>query len=424
MRQDHSANPESTEAGDDGHEEHVLYHDPWLCVTGEALLVLADELFAAIPPPPITPGRKPRADAVERRKVCIRNLLANLVVFTLSPLQHGALAVSLRKAKRSRYDGREFDARLLSSSLRGLEFIGLVEAVPGVTHKTLTTLMPTPKLRVLLDARGVSLGDIATAPGRETILLRTKPANGKPAELLDYVDTAETLGMRAGMVEMNRVLREADIRFDGVRLPPFHAVRIFHEDFSKHGRVYRMPWVNMERAHRHRLTIDGEQLADLDFSSMFLRLAYAWQGAPPPDDDTDLYEVEGLEGYRDAVKKMASKLFSRELKGAIRLPAGLKQALPDGWTMARFVEAFGHRHQAIVPLFGSAVALRFMRTESDIGMEVVKRLASQGVVALLIHDGCMVKQRHKTQAVAVMREVSREKLGRTLPVREKSLLSE
>ena len=71
-------------------------------------------------------------------------------------------------------------------------------------------------------------------------------------------------------------------------------------------------WINLESSRRSGIRIDGEPVADLDYSSMFARLAYAHVGAVAPSGD--LYAISGLEGYRSGVK-LAFNVFLFDGKG-------------------------------------------------------------------------------------------------------------
>src|SRR5208282_6029191 len=59
-------------------------------------------------------------------------------------------------------------------------------------------------------------------------------------------------------------------------------------------------WLTLASGRRAYIRIDGEVVADLDFSSMFARLAYAHLGIEAPSGD--LYAIPGLESYRSGVK--------------------------------------------------------------------------------------------------------------------------
>ena len=246
-------------------------------------------------------------------------------------------------------------------------------------------------------------------------------------ELVDYVDTPETLSLRAELESINAALAGAEVRLGGMRMAAPFLVRKFRATrkegphvFKRHGRLYGGFWQSLPRLQRHLLTLGGEPVADLDFSSMFVRLAFIRQGVVPPSGD--LYRVPGLEAHRAEVKELTVSLFFRRAGAeATRLPKGMAGRLPNGWTMTRFKEAVGALHPALIPLFDTDVGFDLMFMESRLLVAVLLVLSERGIVALPMHDGIMVKQSARLEAMAVMGETSVRHLGCTLPVVEKSI---
>lgn len=172
----------------------------------------------------------------------------------------------------------------------------------------------------------------------------------------------------------------------------------------------------MPKALRSGLTINGEPIADLDFASMFPRLAYARVGAEPPEGD--LYAIPGLEEHRAGVKAGFAAMLSSSNE-MTRLPSDVKDALPAGWTGRRLAEAIGAKHPALVPLFGNDIALDLMFTESTILVAVLLRLARMGIAALPMHDGIMVPASKAELGCAAMQRCANETVGVKLPVARK-----
>ncbi len=402
---------------------HVLHYDEWLTAGGGSLIVLADGIFEMLTPPIITPGRKHRADAEERRKLCSATLVANLVMTTLSPIQYAGLAVPLGNGKLTRYDRRHFNADVLRLVIEEAENAGLIMVEEAVFKKRRTVVIPTPRFRQLVAEHAIALADIHHLEGRETIELWAGSRRNGHKTPVDYVDCQEANTMRMEMEEINEFLNLADIQLSGHQTGPIHLVRKFRIEqpgdahkFDRHGRLYGGFWEDLPKDQRHLLTIGGEPVADLDFTSMFVQLAYCRQGATPPNGD--LYAIPGLGDYRDIVKSLVASLFFRSTE-ARSLPAGSKEALPEGWNMARFKAAASEFHHTIAPLFDTTVGFELMGLESEILVGILIELASKGVVALPMHDGIMVAVSHRNLAIETMRKISALKAGRPLPVIEK-----
>ncbi len=404
---------------------YVRHYDAWVAAGGDSLKALAGLIFEALTPPTITEGRKPRADAMKRRKRCVETLVANLLVVALDPAQYDGLAVPLRNGKQTRYDRQEFTTDVLRQAIKGAENVGVVSVEKAIFKERRTVVTPTRRFRQLVAENGASIADIQHLAGRETIELWTGSNRSRDKTPVDYEDCREADALRAEMAKINTVLNNADIRFDGDPIGPIHLVRQFHTDepgaapkFDRHGRIYGGFWEGLPKKKRRFLTIGGEPVADLDFASMFIQLAYCHLGAEPLSGDQ--YEIPGLEGYRNAVKSpMVSLFFRKEV--AQRLPAGSGEKLPKGWNMRRFKAAVKDRHPAIAHLFDTNVGFELMAKESDILVGILLELASQGVAALPMHDGIMVAASHKKLAMETMQRVSEEKLGRSLQVVEKEV---
>jgi len=61
----------------------------------------------------------------------------------------------------------------------------------------------------------------------------------------------------------------------------------------------------------------------------------------------------------------------------------------------------------------SGVGMQLFRKESDILVDVLETLRSEGIVALPIHDAVVVRDNNSHKAKAVMKQVFREHTGIT-----------
>ncbi|CDZ41604.1 Hypothetical protein NGAL_HAMBI1145_59750 [Neorhizobium galegae bv. officinalis] len=327
--------------------------------------------------------------------------------------------------KKTRYDGRAFNTDVLHATVKGFEGLGLITSDGAVFKQKRTLLHPTEAFRDLLGEHGVGFGDIGRLVGQETVELWTDRHGPQAKELLDYKDAPETEKLRHEMARINATLAGADICLDGKPIPAPCLVRKFHQayaaaepQFNLHGRLYGGAWQNLPKTKRYLLSIDGEQVCDLDFSSMFVRLAYCHVGEEPPAGD--LYAIPGLENFRDVVKRALNSLLFRE-GHAVRFSPELKALLPPGWTMPRFKVAAAEYHPQIADLFDTNIGFELMAKESGILVGVLLKLSELGVPALPMHDGVMVPAGRKHVALRIMEEVSAELAGWRLPVAEKAI---
>ncbi|TBZ30754.1 hypothetical protein [Rhizobium leguminosarum] len=380
-------------------EPHVLHYDAWLIAGGICLIASARQIFGILAPPAITPGRKHRADAEERRRLCSETLVASLAVTALSPARYTGLAVPLENAKLTRYDRRDFNAGVLRTVIEEFAEAGLVTVEEAVFKERRTVIAPTSRFRHIVAKLGVAVTDVARLEGRETIELWSGSRKSRHKKIIDYRDSPEADALRAEMATVNWVLNAADIRLEGGAAGPINLVRKFRieqpdglHSFDRHGRLYGGFWQDLPKDRRYLLTIGGELVVDLDFVSMFVQLAYCRQGVVPSRGD--LYAIPGLEEHRKIVKRLMVSLFFRNSK-AQRLPAGTKDVLPEGWSMERFKSAAADVHPAIAPLFDTNVGFELMALESGILVDILLELGSKGVAALPMHDGIMVAKSQK-----------------------------
>ena len=198
-------------------------------------------------------------------------------------------------------------------------------------------------------------------------------------------------------------------------------------------------WLTLASGRRGNIRIDGEAVADLDFSSMFARLAYAHLGVEAPSGD--LYAIPGLEGYRSGVK-LAFNVLLFDGKGQRRkwpevMGIGLGDdaeakrdpssraaqcdgLLPTGWEdPKRLRDAILEKHPALRKAFGRGLGYGLMHTESQVLMAVLLELMRRGIVALPMHDGLLCAQSRKGEVAEVMRKKATEITGAVLPVEEK-----
>lgn len=187
--------------------------------------------------------------------------------------------------------------------------------------------------------------------------------------------------------------------------------------FDRGGRMFGGFWQTMKRDRRAGIRIEGEPVVDLDFASMFPRLAYATTGKEPPAGD--LYAIEGLRPeHRPALKLAVNTfLFDDFCRHSWPVPKDDDTPrLPPGWTVARTKAALVKRHPALKRCFGVGLGYSLMRTESDILVSVLEEMRSRGIVGLGIHDGLLLPKSRAEEGRQIMEAIGREITSQTLPV--------
>lgn len=403
-----------------------LMFNPWADCKGRYLSDVARVATSRVLEglsPATDPQRFRKPSAAQRQRIAnmVACLVANLANLHRTGTKRPRMAIPMKHEALTRYDRKGF--RSLPEVVRAMESEGLV-----VTYRARPKIRRTGiaaagwLLRALLSPSNKA-GEVGEASGKEVLILAARSGRGArgrklPSTLVDYVDTEETLRLRAEIGEINAFLATQRIELDGEPQAAIMLTRRFMlrsasdpHRFNLHGRLYGGFWQSLPARRRPGLTINGEPIADLDYASMFPRLAYAKMGAEPPEGD--LYAIPGLEAHRGGAKIGLSALLSAQ--GPLRrLPADLKDALPPGWTARKFRDVVAAAHPALVTLFGSDVSADLMLTESRILILVVGRLAALGMAALPMHDGVMVALRNAAIAQRIMEGAAVDIVGVTL----------
>jgi hypothetical protein len=402
--------------------KHLMF-DPWLTLSPAGQHWTSGYVEAVIRE--LSPqGRQARSELRKGVATIIPTLMANLMVLHRTRPKGSRLVVGLRHLKKTRYDRKGM--RRLSDVLGVLEVTGLIHRKPHKFKQLRTTIIATGRLKHQLVDPAMSLKDVVKAEGEELIRLAARPdvkwKNGRkqPKVPTDYDDTAETRRMRRELEEINNFLAGHTMTMEGDEVPPFRLIRYFllkstsdPITFNQHGRLYGGFWMTLKATERHRLRIDGEPIADLDYASMFPHLAYAHLGLKAPDGD--LYAIPGLEEHREGAKAAFSALLSYR-KEMEALPAHVRQQLPPGWNAKRVKQAFADHHPELSGLFERDIGLDLMFTESRILLAAMRELVRQGIPALPMHDGMMVQASMANEAAEAMDEATKAIVGRSLPV--------
>lgn len=310
--------------------------------------------------------------------------------------------------------------------------VGLITQVLGMRRPEdgrhiRTTVRPTGQFIDMLARFDIGPDDIGRSPDEEVIYLRaTKADCFDRGELMPYADTPETVRWRGEVRSINRWLEAADLDFHGwagtageVDASERRLRRYFTRgEFHCGGRLFGGFWMGLGKHERRSgLRLDGLPVVELDYGQISLRLLYGLIGEAPPEGD--LYALPGIApGQRPAVKVLLNAmLFSEKaLTRKPKRPTHLDEFL-RGRSIADWTSAVLQAHPALKGQFHCAVGHRLQRKESDIMVDLLLRLIEEGVTALPLHDGVIVRVDRATCAKALMEEVFRRQVGLPAEVR-------
>jgi len=87
------------------------------------------------------------------------------------------------------------------------------------------------------------------------------------------------------------------------------------------------------------------------------------------------------------------------------MPKGVRKHLPSHTNIRDILAAIESKHPTIYPQMTSGIGMQLFRKESDILVDVLETLRSEGIVALPVHDAVIVMDEHHLQATKIMKEV-------------------
>jgi len=383
----------------------------WRAADSDALLLLVNDvtkqvLTAESILSPRTRARRPQ-DA-ETFRMTVESIVCDVLYRHLVNKAPVSMPRSKRVlARKSRYGSRVLGEQLpkILDLLSTRELSFLVQEVGQYVGRQPTLVSPGPRLLTRMAAAGITSGDFGRRDGEELVVLRSPRDAEDSAELVEYIDTAETRAYRAEIRAINTYLAAADIGYQGPATyddkDRFLVRRFTRASFESGGRLWGGFWQNMSKAHRlAHVTINGEEVAALDYSGMVVRTMYALIGETPPEGDAYALDVDIP---RSTVKTLtAACLFAEKpLKNWPGDTAGKGNGVP----LKDAIRAVAARHPALVPHFFSGIGHRAMFMESEILIDVLLRLVERDIPALPIHDAVLVPESALREAEDVMRDV-------------------
>ena len=281
-----------------------------------------------------------------------------------------------------------------------------------------TILKAGPKLLSRIERFDITRDDMGQALEEEVLILRApKRHSNNKAEYQEYEDDKTTLIQRQQMTDINAWLDTADITCNLSQVDPAHRRlrRIFNNsDFGQGGRLYGGFWQAMSSDERQEhILIEGDWCVELDYGQMSLAILYGLTGAKPPEGDLYDLSTQGIPtSYRKGIKTVIQALINSS-KVPTKMPKGVRKHLPSHTNIRDILAAIESKHPTIYPQMTSGIGMQLFRKESDILVDVLITLRSEGIVALPVHDAVVVRDDISDKAKAVMKQVFREHTGIT-----------
>ena len=207
--------------------------------------------------------------------------------------------------------------------------------------------------------------------------------------------------------------------------------RVFSNKSIRYGgRIYGPWYLNLTKAERARIRIDGEPIAEVDFKSLHPRLCYLSEGW---DIDQDPYQVGNYR--REVIKAVLNTAINAEdFESAIDslLDCRRKRKRPSDWPFKgngarekadRALRAVMKAHPLIAKYFCSGAGLKFQRLDSDLMIRILQDLEKSNIPALPLHDAVLCKASDIDQVKETMINHFRAlfpdlRIGEVLPIVE------
>lgn len=302
---------------------------------------------------------------------------------------------------------------------------GLIGIRKGYGHITKSRAQPTkiwPTEKLIEAFEPIRMEDCVFDPV-ELVILRDK--NKRP---IDYRDTKETRRVREILRKVNTITDRTLVQYvypKSRRAYRLHTrlYAIYNIDFKHGGRLYTAERDGYQfavtREERKFIQIDGEPTIELDFSGMFPRLLYAWEGYQY-DDDPYLAVIDDpqlrpiikdlfLAVLGSANEVMAVRAGNKYLKDHRKYYNRLrKRGLK---VKDHLIPMFKETHQRIAKYFYTGAILKAMNTDAKIALDVIAHFANLDIPILAIHDSFIVQRRYKLRLRKVMRLTYRDQTG-------------
>ena len=197
-----------------------------------------------------------------------------------------------------------------------------------------------------------------------------------------------------------------------------------------------MSYQQLSKEERAKLRINGERVAEIDYSAMHPHILYAWEGRQCPGDfyerimnqcGCDKFIAKTItliainaRSYASLVGAINKNKVDTERANRNREVAepvlynGLKEY---NLTSKEVVKAIKIAHPAIERYIYGASANKLMLVESDIMTSVLLKLMELDIPALPVHDSVIVPNQHEGAAGHIMQDTYKEHTGFNIAIK-------
>lgn len=415
-----------------------------------AALRLMSDLAKRYPRPQAAKGKayardKTLADYAHAVGAFIADLLAAIE----ADQSEGWLRCSLKKEA---YTGQFVKWRMFDAVRQAFTEAGLVEHKPGYPGSyqfdnpgpmvgKLTRYRATSLLLAACEAHGVTPANVRQCFQFEEVMPSelvqlTSPSHKTP-------NTEKVQQLRAQVAEFNSFFAQHTLSHPQVKVKHLGWVRKFHQasnlrtyKWDKGGRLYSYPqdagcYQNLSEGTRLGMRIDGEGVVEIDISSSYLTIFYAWCDQQL-DTDADAYS--GILGPTELDRQVAKfwinasfgngnllTRWAKEFTTDFRERLAKKGVPPEAfdtkaYSMSRIKERALQRHP-LLQRWGGEIRGRvrgwadLMFVESKVIIATMQELMAKGVPSMPVHDSLIVQASREALAADTLSHQFRAHTG-------------
>ncbi|WP_271615226.1 hypothetical protein [Bradyrhizobium sp. CCBAU 51627] len=377
-----------------------------------------------------------RDKTLMKHVTAVAAFVADLLAAIESDRSEGWLRCSLRK---SDYTNQRVTWRMFDAVRQAFAEAGLVEHKPGYPPSyqfdnpgpmvgKLTRYRATSLLLAACEAHGVTPANVRQCFQFDEVMPSelvqlTSPSHKTP-------NTEKVQQLRAQVAEFNSFLAKHTLTHPQVKVKHLGWVRKFHQAndlqtyrWDKGGRLYSYPqnaecYQRLGEDTRLGMRIDGESVVEIDISSSYLTIFYAWCDQKL-DTDPDAYA--GILGPTELDRQVAKFWINASFgNGSLltrwaKFTKGFRERLakkgfpPDAfdtkaYPMSRIKERALQRHP-LLGRWGGEIRGRvrgwadLMFVESEVIIATMQELMAKGVPSMPVHDSLIVQASKEALAV-------------------------
>lgn len=327
------------------------------------------------------------------------------------------------RAKDKKYQAEWLTPENLLNAIGVLQTAGLIVTQIGVWKGDCSTFDATRELHKVLSEHGLDERHLEQDP-QAVVLVRMKDDDKDPVTLDE--NEPEVISICEPLERFNEFLAGHELalncspeELDGLcgsmkdrafrkslKLPlrPELYRKTLYRSFlqrrwDRGGRLWGGWWQTIPSDWRPRITIDGEETTELDYSGFSVRLMYHEMGIPYEGDPYIIDQLGKAASplfYRDVIKEIAQALINSDQNTKRPESITISKKLPKGMTRRNIREWIEEKHSTIAHKFHQGYGISIMFVESLITSKIIEVGLQDGIVVLPIHDSFVVQRKNET----------------------------